>query len=92
LEGNGRGPLHALPHNIALTDENTKPVRVDAPFKNSVGYRPNTSVQRNLCTIHIGVGHVEGCYVPNYSGELNDTNGRNLALTSNNTMFTQGGI
>jgi hypothetical protein len=71
------------------SDENTKPVKVDAPFKISVGYRPNTSVQRNLYTIHIGVGHVEGYHVPNYSGELNDTNGRNLALISNNTMFTQ---
>jgi hypothetical protein len=45
-----------------------KTVRVDVPFKTLVGHVPNTSVERNLCTIHFGVVHMEG--VPNYSGEL----------------------
>lgn len=67
-----------------------KTVRVDVPFKTLVGHLPNTSVERNLYTIHFGVSHTE-C-VPNYSAELNVTDGRNFSLISNNAMFMKEGM
>jgi hypothetical protein len=53
-----------------------KTVRVDVPFKTLVGHLLNISVERHLYTIHFGVVHIGG--VPNYSGELNVTDGRKL--------------
>jgi hypothetical protein len=92
LEGIGRGLFEVLSQNFCLEKmtETQNAVRVYVPFETLVGHLPNTSVERNLYTIHFGVVHIEG--VPNYSGELNLTDGRNFSLTSNNTMFMKEGI
>jgi hypothetical protein len=91
LEGSGRGLFEVVPKFcLEKMTKTQKYVRFDVPFKTLVGHLPSTSVERNLYAIHFDVFHIEG--VPNYSGELNVTDGRNFSLISNNTMFMNEGI
>ena len=56
LEGSGRGLLEVVPKFcLEKLTKTQKPVRVYVPFKTSFGHLPNTSVERNLYTIHFGV-------------------------------------